>query len=152
MDMYLYGIAIKPVKRGPMYLMESGRILAEGLEGNYYSALRNILRSSRQVTAMSLQQWGNAIEEIGNIDLHWSSRRANLCIRGHDFGPDDVGKELLIGGSAVLEITGETDPCKRMDEVFPGLQAALRPSWRGGVTCRVLHSGGISLGDLVRIE
>ena len=35
-----------------------------------------------------------------------------------------------------LEVTGETDPCERMEEIQPGLFQALAPGWRGGVTCR----------------
>ena len=56
------------------------------------------------------------------------------------------GNRLKIG-DVLLEITGETDPCFRMDEQQEGLQEALRPHWRGGVTCRVLSEGQIAVGD-----
>ena len=48
-------------------------------------------------------------------------------------------------------ITDETDPCNRMEEQHAGLQAALGPDWRGGVTCRVVQGGEVTLGDQVRI-
>ena len=49
----------------------------------------------------------------------------------------------------MLEITYPTTPCKRMDEAREGLMRALYPEWRGGVTCRVLEGGCVSLGDHV---
>jgi MOSC domain-containing protein YiiM len=39
-----------------------------------------------------------------------------------------------------------------MDELAPGLRAALTPDWRGGVTGRVIADGTIAVGDEVRIE
>jgi MOSC domain-containing protein YiiM len=49
-------------------------------------------------------------------------------------------------GDAVLEVTGETDPCERMEEAQAGLFQALAPEWRGGVTCRVIANGTIHVG------
>jgi len=37
-----------------------------------------------------------------------------------------------------------------MDEAAPGLQAALRPDWRGGVFAQVMVGGVIRVGDSVR--
>lgn len=36
-----------------------------------------------------------------------------------------------------------------MDEAWPGLQAALRPAWGGGVFGQVLDGGEIQVGDVV---
>jgi MOSC domain-containing protein YiiM len=36
-----------------------------------------------------------------------------------------------------------------MEEAAPGLQAALRPDWRGGVFTQVLIGGVIRVGDQV---
>ena len=33
-----------------------------------------------------------------------------------------------------------------------GLQDALAPEWRGGVTCTVVQGGAIKIGDSVRVE
>lgn len=147
--MILYGIATKPEKRGPMRPVEQGLITSVGLEGNYYSSLHNFAQSKRQITVISLDQWREATIEELNASIPWFMRRANLCVAGHHFGPNDVGKTLFVGSCVRLEVTGETDPCKRMDEIFPGLQAALTPSWRGGVCCRVIEGGLIHTGNRV---
>lgn len=149
--MFLHGIAIKPVKKGPMRPVESGIITSRGLDGNYYTALRNIARSKRQVCVTSLEQW-HEVMELLHADIPWFMRRANLCVSGYAFGPSDVGKTITVGEQVTLEITGETDPCRRMEEILPGLKAALAPSWRGGATCRVLTGGSIAVGDMVTIQ
>jgi len=61
---------------------------------------------------------------------------------------DTTGYYLYIG-DVILEITGETIPCKHMDEAFQGLKDTLTPSWRGGITCKVIKEGTIRLGTHV---
>ena len=39
-----------------------------------------------------------------------------------------------------------------MDEAEPGLMAALKPDWRGGVCCRVIQGGEITRDMPVTIE
>jgi len=50
-----------------------------------------------------------------------------------------------------LQITRETDPCKRMEEAQSGLMKALAPDWRGGACCRVINGGSIALGYAVQV-
>ena len=65
--------------------------------------------------------------------------------------PTAPGARLRIGTVELL-VTGETEPCSRMDEVVSGLRAALTPDWRGGVTCRVVSGGEIKLGESMTME
>lgn len=102
----------------------------------------------RQVTVLSAQSWSEVNCELGSR-LDWLERRANLLVEGVTFCPDDVGRVLSVG-TARLRITCECDPCSRMEAVHPGLRAALEPSWRGGVCCRVEVEGLIQIGDQVQ--
>ena len=55
-------------------------------------------------------------------------------------------------GPVVLEITGETKPCERMEEARAGLRAALTPEWRGGIFGHVVEDGLLRVGDPVEME
>jgi len=139
----LVAIAYKTVKRGPMKEVLCANVTQHsGVEMDVFGR-----PGKRQVTVLSLQQWQVACQSI-NADLVWTIRRANLLVDGLSFSPADVGKQLRIGDLS-LEITGETDPCKKMEMAHPGLELALTPDWRGGVTCRVLNDAMIHLGDPV---
>ncbi|MEL6246333.1 MAG: MOSC domain-containing protein, partial [Pseudomonadota bacterium] len=54
-------------------------------------------------------------------------------------------------GEVRLEVTGQTWPCKRMEEAQPGLLKAMAKDWRGGLTCKVIDEGRISIGDAVDV-
>lgn len=139
----LVAIAYKTVKRGPMKEVLCANVTQHsGVEKDVFGR-----PGKRQVTVLSLQQWQTACQSI-NADLVWTIRRANLLVDGLSFSSADVGKQLRIGDLS-LEITGETDPCKKMEMAHPGLELALTPDWRGGVTCRVLNDAMIHLGDPV---
>ncbi|MBI3774511.1 MAG: hypothetical protein HY273_02985 [Gammaproteobacteria bacterium] len=135
----LIGIAIKPKRLQPMQELTSIQLSVElGLAGD-----RCGKPGSRQVTLLSQTAWRAACADLG-VDLPWTMRRANLLV---DDLPllQSTGARILIG-DAVLEITGETDPCSRMEKAQQGLFEALRRDWRGGVCCRVVQGGLLELG------
>lgn len=103
----------------------------------------------RQVTLMTQTSWRAACADLG-VDLPWTTRRANLLV---DDLPlfQSTGARIVIG-DAVLEITGETDPCARMEQAQQGLFEALRQDWRGGVCCRVVQGGRLVLGMDVELS
>ena len=100
----------------------------------------------RQVTLIDLERWRELMDRLG-ADLETGARRANLVIDSLDLF-DSRGKTLRIG-SARLHVLGETRPCERMEETFPGLQAAMRERWGGGAYAEVIEGGDISVGDAV---
>ncbi|MBI3633077.1 MAG: MOSC domain-containing protein [Candidatus Vogelbacteria bacterium] len=146
----LKGIAIKKIHRGMLEILNAADITIDaGIIGDYRGAKPG--KRLRQVTVISEESWNDTCDEVGQ-QLPWETRRVNLLISGIKFGPDNVGQKLRIGQDVILEITGETTPCGRMDESIPGLMNALRSDWRGGVTCKVIEGGTIKNGDKVSIE
>ncbi|QIR13078.1 MOSC domain-containing protein [Shewanella aestuarii] len=143
----LQSIAYKTAKRGKMNQVFCANVTTErGVENDIFGR-----PGKRQVTVLSQQQWQMACKQI-NLDLDWLTRRANLLINGYQFSANDVGKIIHIGEHLQLQITGETDPCAKMDQAYAGLEHALTPDWRGGVTCRVIKSGLIQNGDICLIN
>jgi MOSC domain-containing protein YiiM len=124
--------------------------LATGVAGDCRGTIKPGGRGRRQVTAMLRADWQAAMAELGHPPLAWSDRRANLLVDGVDL-PRQKGALVRIG-SALFEITGECDPCHRMDALMPGLQAVLTPDWRGGRTMKVVCAGEIAVGAAVAIE
>ncbi|MPY26394.1 MOSC domain-containing protein [Shewanella psychropiezotolerans] len=142
----LIAIGFKPIKQKPMTLVTKANVTCNhGVEQDFFGR-----PGKRQVTVMSKEQWQTVCAEL-NTMLPWTTRRANLLVEGLSFTPAHVGKILQIG-ELKLEITGETDPCKKMEIAHAGLEAALRPDWRGGVTCRVLNDAEINTGDSVLLS
>jgi len=140
----LLGIAIKPRKRAALLEVADAELsTARGLVGDCRGK-----PGPRQVTLLTHANWRAACAEVG-VELPWTARRANLLV--DDLALiDSVGTHIQLG-EAVLEITGETDPCVRMDAAQPGLFSALKPDWRGGVCCRVVQGGRLVLGMAVTL-
>lgn len=138
-----------------MERLESGTISeAAGLEGDS----RGRKYPQRQITVLAIEDWTAALAVLSErartpdaevaserIELEWTERRANLLVKGLQL-PRGRGSLLQIH-AVLLEVTGETTPCARMDEVSPGLRRALASGRYGGVTCRVVTGGEIVLGD-----
>ncbi|MEO7387774.1 MAG: MOSC domain-containing protein [Gammaproteobacteria bacterium] len=103
----------------------------------------------RQVTVLSASAWLEACA-IAGTDLAWLSRRANLLVDGIDLR-NSTGAVLHLGDDIELLVTGELDPCQRMDAAAPGLRFALTDDWRGGVTCRVKRGGLLTVGAVARL-
>ena len=124
--------------------------VAMGVPGDFRGMLKPNSRNRRQVTVMAAEAWRAALAELG-VDIPWEQRRVNLMVEGLAL-EKKTGSRLIFASGLELEITGECDPCRRMEDIAPGLEGALRPYWRGGVTTRVIEGGPIQLGDHVRIE
>ena len=140
----LLGIAIKKAKRSPMILRKYANVTTEkGVEGDHRG-----WQVKRQVTVISQESWHKTCKDL-NESLPWIARRANLLVS--DIILENCTGQWLQIGELVLEITGETKPCYRMDEFYQGLQRALKPEWRGGVTCKVIKSGNIKINDVVSL-
>lgn len=141
----LVDIATRERRKAPMNTHSSARI---SFENGVANDSRGKHRGKRQVTVLSQESWILA-SELMNIEMPWTTRRANLLVHGIDL-KNTTGKKLQIG-SCLLEVTGELEPCNRMDEQYEGLTSILTPEWRGGVTCKILSEGTIAQGDDVQL-
>lgn len=140
------GIAIAPVIMGPLEARDTVAVAVDtGIEGDARGRKRQ-----RQVSILFEEDWQDALADVGGGDLDWKARRANLLVTGMR-SPRHEGGIFSIG-DVRLEVVMETDPCEVMEKTRSGLQAALTPDWRGGVCCRVLSGGTISLGDSITYE
>lgn len=138
----LVGIARRDRKRAEMQtLAEADITQASGVALDFRGN-----PGKRQVTVISADVWRQVCRELGRT-VPWTTRRANLLVEGVVL-PKSAGGEIRIG-AVRLQVTGETDPCSRMEEQCAGLKAALQPDWRGGVCCRVLQDGAVRIGDTV---
>lgn len=139
---HLRALWVKRFKKGPMDPRDAGILVAgQGLLGNANKGGR------RQVILLEEEAWADALAEIPNlgISLDPSTRRANLLVSG--FPLEGTRGRVLRIGPARLRIWTECAPCYQMDEACAGLQAALRPHWRGGACAEVIEGGEIRVGD-----
>lgn len=83
----------------------------------------------------------------------------NVTTRGVDLLALPCGTRLRLGPEAVVEVTGLRTPCRQLDRVQPGLQAAVTGrDERGGIVRRagvmavVVTGGDVRPGDAVGVE
>jgi MOSC domain-containing protein YiiM len=121
-----------------------GRLEAgKGLVGNANYGDR------RHVTIITAERWAE-LEALLDASINQSARRANLLVSGIDLV--ETRDRMLRVGACRLLIGGETRPCERMEEAFPGLQEAMRSRWGGGAWAQVEQGGEIRVGDDVLWE
>ena len=137
-------IWLKRARRGVMDPVERAELIAgRGLVGNANQGGR------RQVTLIEQEVWQKLMREL-NASLSPTARRANLMLSGIRL--EKTRGSVLEIGDCLLEITGETKPCERMDEALPGLRAAMYPEWNGGVFAAVIRGGVIRTRDAVGLK
>jgi MOSC domain-containing protein YiiM len=137
-------IFLRPSSRTPVREIERTRAVAgAGLEGDHAGG------GNRQVTLIEAEAWQAACRELGRDDLSPAGRRANLVVSGVSLA-ESIGKTLR-AGECLIDVVGETRPCRLMEDYAPGLQQALGPETRGGVYGRVVRSGEIRIGAQVAL-
>lgn len=141
----LTGIARKSKRRAPVETLKQADISTDkGVAGDSRGRF-----TDRAVTVLAKEGWTAAMADLGlPPDTDWTLRRANLLTEGIEL-PRAPGGVIRVG-NVLLEVTGELNPCSRMEEQQSGLLKALSSDWRGGVACRVLKEGAIKSGDSVQ--
>jgi len=142
----LKAIAIKKRSRESMQCLDSAEISVDsGILGDFRGA-----QKGRQVTILSEPAWQKACAEI-DVELPWTTRRANLLVDGVEFDESYTGRRVRIG-EVEMVVTRETNPCSLMDSQQAGLTGALTPDWRGGICCDVVKPGSVKPGDRVEFH
>lgn len=145
----LIGISRKSRPRADVETIDHAAVgVDSGVSGDFRGAIRPGKSGRRQITIMAAEDWAAAIAELG-VAVSWEQRRANLLSEGIVL-PREPGARLRIG-RILIEITGECDPCSRMEEIATGLKAALTPEWRGGRIAKVIEGGDIAIGDDIHL-
>lgn len=87
-------------------------------------------------------------ETLHEFGLNPGDVKENITTRGLAVRELKRGQRVRIG-EAVLEVTIRCESCGRMDDLRPGLQAALRG--KRGMLCRVIQEGTIRRGDAIHV-
>jgi MOSC domain-containing protein YiiM len=117
----------------------------KGLEGDHYSGKPG---SSRQVTLIQAEHLAAVAAIMQKDRLDPALTRRNIVISGINLLA--LKKRKFSIGAAILEGTGNCAPCSRMEEnLGEGGWNAMRG--HGGITAKVLKSGVIKIGDIVKV-
>ena len=128
-----------PASRAPLQRVERVNAVEEtGLEGDRHRKKG----SKRQILLMDA-------EHLEDLELRPGDVREQVTVRGIDLGKLVFGARLRVG-TAVLEVAGPCHPCERMEEIRPGLRAALEG--RRGRFVRVVQAGSFAVGDAIVTE
>ena len=104
--------------------------------------------SKRQVTIIQHEHLAAAASFLGKEKIDPALVRRNIVVKGINLNALKSKQFRL--GEAVLEMTGYCHPCERMEQnLGKGGYNAMRG--HGGITCRVIKEGRISIGDTVNV-
>lgn len=105
--------------------------------------------STRQVTLIQAEHLA-VIARLARVDrVDPAGLRRNLVVSGINLLALRNAKLQI--GDALLEIVGPCQPCSRMEETIgAGGYAAMRG--HGGMTARVVTTGAIKVGDVVKAQ
>ena len=121
--------------------------VAEALLVEGKGLAENVDRSRRrQVTLLEREVWERVTNSLGST-LDAVARRANLLVSGVQLARTR-GRTLRVGEARIV-VGGELTPCYKMNDALPGLEAALKPDWSGGIFAQVLDGGIIRVGDAI---
>ncbi len=87
-------------------------------------------------------------ETLAELGLEPGAVKENITTRGISVCDLRLGTQVRVGG-ALLEVTTPCGPCKRMDDIRPGLQQELRG--KRGMLCRVVRGGKVRRGDRIEL-
>ncbi len=141
-------IGLRPARRAPLVAVAAARMdPGTGLAGDHYAGRTD---RARQVTVIAAEHLEAVASYLGRAAVSPGELRRNVVVRGVNLLALKGARFRL--GSAVLELTGECQPCSRM-EVILGVGGYNAVRGHGGITARVVAAGEVRLGDaLLRVD
>ena len=135
-------LGLRPARREPMLVVSEVVLSPEaGLVGDRYNSRTN---QARQVTIIQSEDLAAIASYLGMDTVPAALVRRNVVVSGINLLALK-GQRIRLG-TAVLEVTGECQPCSRMEEVLGvGGYNAVRS--HGGITARVLQAGAAKVGS-----
>ena len=127
-----------PGHRMPMVPLDEAAFDEAGMEDDAHrgaGSIRHLLIQDQEV--------------LDRLDVEPGRVKENLTLRGVDVNALPFGTRLVIG-EVVLELTKESNPCSRMEEIRPGLQAQLQGC--RGIYAQVIAPGRVRRGDTVHVR
>jgi MOSC domain-containing protein YiiM len=139
-------IGVRPARGAEVRAVPAAELVAgRGLAGDRY---RNA-GGARQVTLIEAESLAAIASHLGRDLVRPEDLRRNIVVRGLNLLALK-GRRFRIG-DAVLETSGECQPCSRMEETFgSGGYNAVRGL--GGITARIVTGATIRVGDVVSPE
>ncbi|MGV3741444.1 MAG: MOSC domain-containing protein, partial [Burkholderiaceae bacterium] len=139
-------IGIRPERHAP--LVAADTVAAEagrGLAGDHYKTRTN---GARQLTLIQAEHLDAIASYLDRDAVTPEMLRRNIVVKGINLLALKNKRFQL--GSVLCEYTGECHPCSRMEAILgQGGYNAVRG--HGGITARIISSGSIALGDVVRV-
>lgn len=134
-------IGVRSERKSPLLTQTSVEAEAGvGLTGDHYASKGG----KRQITLISKEHMEAVATMMGMDAIEPGLLRRNIVVSGMNLLALK-GKQFKLS-TALLEYTGECHPCSRMEEnLGNGGYNSMRG--HGGITCRVIESGTISLKD-----
>jgi MOSC domain-containing protein YiiM len=139
-------IGLRPATQKEMKVVNEVNVTETGLEGD--RATKNSPTNKRQVTLIQEEHLTAVASFLGKDNINPGLTRRNIVVKGINLNALK-GRKFMIG-EAILEMTGFCYPCSRMEQnLGEGGFNAMRG--HGGITCRVIKTGKILLGDKIEL-
>jgi MOSC domain-containing protein YiiM len=142
-------------------------VKGEGVEGDAHAGatVQHLSRVARDPTQPNLRQVHLVAAELheeiaaAGLPVARGAMGENVTTRGVDLLRLPAGTRLRLGPQAIVEVTGLRNPCRQLEGVHEGLQAAVlgrdadgRLVRRAGVMGTVVAGGEVSPGDAIEVE
>ena len=142
-------------------------VAGHGIEGDYHAGatVRHRSRAAKNPDEPNRRQvhivHAELFDEMAahGITVTPGAMGENITTRGLAILELAPGTRLLLGESAVVEITGLRNPCNQLDAVDPGLLARVVSKLddgsiirRAGIMGIVVAGGEVRPGDAIRVE